>query len=194
VFYSIGLTAFVSDLWKKVVVGKSGQVPWYVPDDHFFTSQWNCSCRSRLLDWLTFAVIAMIGLSPTVLESVIPRQFTVEKMHQEMEGVGIDLNVEESRPSYLYGKMLYPRFFEAYQQPLDDRKGTLPAASISRIDFYLIGTRNIWVSFPVDQPVDDFSHGAEVLVEGSISRDTNYDLMYGGKKPYFIAQRIYFIE
>ena len=74
-----------------------------------------------------------------------------------------------------------------------DRHGRLPPGGVSRMVFYVIGTENIWVSLPVDKAPEVFPHGAEVLITGKITRDSEYFLRQK-LRPYFLADEILIID
>jgi hypothetical protein len=193
-FYSIGLTVLISIFWRVIVNGRSVTELNPQPEIGLFSLQRVIFQRNRWLERGALAFVLLIGTAPTILEPLIPQQYTEEKKAQVVESIHVDIKLDKGQYVYLYGKMLYPRFYEANEKPLDDRKGTIPNPTRDRMDFYLIGTRTIWVSYPTNQPVESFRHDVDVIVEGRIVRDTSFDLMYGGKQPYFLASRVLIIK
>jgi hypothetical protein len=194
VFYSIGLTVLLSILWRLIIKREAGADLNLGFDEGLFSSQKVPFQRNHWLERGVLVLVLLIGTAPTILEPLIPQQYTEEKKAQVVESIHGDIKLHKGQYVYLYGKMLYPRFYEANEKPLDDRKGTIPDPTRDRMDLYLIGTRTIWVSFPTKQPVESFRHDVDVIVEGRIVRDTNFDLMYGGKQPYFLASRVLIIK
>jgi hypothetical protein len=67
----------------------------------------------------------------------------------------------------LHGKIIYPQYFRSGERMLDDRKGRIPEFSYERVEFFLIGTKNIWVTLPGDQGKEYFPHGGEIIVIGT---------------------------
>jgi hypothetical protein len=107
--------------------------------------------------------------------------------------VGPCLNTAKS-PSDLekvYGKALYPRFFEKGEIYPDYRGGRLPDPDDSRVDFYLVGTQNIWVSIPAEEPEAVFPNAVDVIVVGNY-RKTKY--VENVERDYFKASCVYIID
>jgi hypothetical protein len=48
----------------------------------------------------------------------------------------------------------------------DIRSGSTPDFSQSRVEFYLVGSENIWISVPVKQENIELPHGSDVMVLG----------------------------
>ena len=67
----------------------------------------------------------------------------------------------------LYGKMVYPRYFRTGERMLDHRGATTPDFSFSRIEFYLVGTENIWVALPSHAGEEPLAHSKDVIVIGT---------------------------
>ena len=67
----------------------------------------------------------------------------------------------------LYGKMVFPRYFGTGERMLDHRRATIPDFSFSRIEFYLLGTENIWVALPSDRGEEPLGHAKDVIVIGT---------------------------
>ena len=62
----------------------------------------------------------------------------------------------------------------------------------SRLDFYLIGMENIWVSLPLDQAPDYFPHGSDAIVVGEIVRDSDED-RENRLYPYIFGPNMYIL-
>ena len=151
-------------------------------------------------------LLIIIGISMPVTEFLIPRRYTSEILDNRFkEIVNLDSTAQDqdllvtmqsiqlTRHTRVYGKALYPGFFAVDETFTDDRQGYLPPAGQSRLMFYVIGTKNIWVSIPMDEPPDYFPHGAEVVLLGDIVRDSEEDLKQR-KRPYFLASEVYLLE
>ena len=55
-----------------------------------------------------------------------------------------------------------------------------------------MGTENFWVSLPLDNPKDLFSHYTDVVVFGTLKRTANFKLRQG-YLPYVQADLVYVI-
>ena len=133
-----------------------------------------------------------------VLERSLPEKYSRVRGAEVLRAAAESSRPESSRfaramlaeqVSMIYGKALYPRFFTAKQQIPDDYKGTLPRSGAARLDFFLVGTENIWVSLPIEKPPEILPHGTVVLVSGHLTRDDNRWLAMG-YKPYFQADQV----
>ena len=134
-----------------------------------------------------------IGWGPTIAETLIPQKFSDSQLLKHTN----DLSLTRERTDsliFLYGRGLYPRYYSQNERPTDNRRGKTPDPTIERLDFYLIGTRNIWVSLPVEGYTNPFHHGAVVIVEGMLTTKTNDTSLIGEQQPYFLAQKIYILS
>jgi len=143
----------------------------------------------------------IIGLSMPAVEALVPPRYTMENLLAKLDDIDLQLlsdidlqeGSEKQEPDLLYGKAIYPGFYQAGEIMLDDRNGKLPDGNTSRLDFYLVGMENIWVSIPLDQAPDYFPHGSEVIIEGYETRNSPEDLE-NRKKPYFLAERVFILD
>ena len=147
------------------------------------------------------AVVAiLIGFSMPIAEAVIPEKYTAQEFTIRLETINpqiLDQDsfqiMEEGNPGWVMGKAIYPGYFRAGKELLDDRNGRVPDGSISRLDFYLIGMENIWVSIPLDAAPEYFPHGSEVIIQGVITRDSAAYLEEG-LHPYLLADRVLILQ
>ena len=148
-------------------------------------------------------VLILVGLSMPLVESSIPRKYTFDRLYNRIEeykaeSIPIPVYLEQAihedkgEPllDLLYGKALYPGFFEADEEILDDRSGRIPESGIPRIVFNLVGTEHIWVSLPISTAPEDLPHGSDVVVLGKITRDSEEYLAIK-LQPYFLADQIF---
>ena len=160
----------------------------------------------EILPWLGGLLLILVGLSMPLAEIIIPQRYTFETLEtrlNELEAASVsndpiafDENLDlirKSKDASIYGKALYPGFYTENEIMEDDRRGLAPPAGQSRLVFYIVGTRSIWVSIPMDEPPDYFPHGAEVVVLGNITRDSEADLQEG-LRPYFLASKAFIMN
>jgi hypothetical protein len=148
----------------------------------------------RILVWSM--VLILVGFSLPISEYLIPIRYTQASMENRLEQVSKILSKNEETLAVqgddgliqLYGKALYPGYYRAGEFVLDDRSGRVPDSTPSRVVFYLVGMENIWVSIPVEDAPEYFPHGAEVVVEGRITRDSEEDLK-NRLRPYFLGTK-----
>ena len=125
---------------------------------------------------LLFTVLILFGLAVPLVPNLVPSRYSEEAgveildevVNEYPDQLGFDTNLlsENSRLSVIYGKALYPRYFQAGNKMDDDRGGTIPDYSYSRVEFYMVGSVNTWVTLPINKTLEYFPHGSEVLVIG----------------------------
>jgi hypothetical protein len=150
-------------------------------------------------------LLILVGLSMPLVESSIPAKYTLERLDNRIEiynaeGVSIPLDLQsviqedqgESPLEFIYGKALYPGFFEADEEILDDRAGRIPASGNPRMVFNLVGSDPIWVSLPISAPPEIFPHASEVVVLGNVTRDSE-EYLEKKLQPYFLAEQVFIL-
>jgi hypothetical protein len=127
---------------------------------------------------LVVFVIAFIGLALPLSELVFPDQYTEQILRSKVKSLiresqepdssfGNQMGEETfSSDVIAYGETVFPRYYLAGERMEDDRFGTIPDYTYSRIEFYLVGTEKTWVNIPLEKPVD-LPDGSEVIVIGS---------------------------
>ncbi|MCK5606930.1 hypothetical protein KAR91_33820 [Candidatus Pacearchaeota archaeon] len=123
------------------------------------------------------AILLFLGFSFPLTENLIPSKYTEDILTEKLLQVSTQINNKNENIEYLlknepdlhiiYGKALYPRLFEAGSRMEDDRYGDIPDFSSKRVEFFLVGTDNIWVTLPVNKKTEYFAHGSEVIVLGT---------------------------
>jgi len=150
-------------------------------------------------------LIILIGFSLPIVESIIPKKYSLDTLDirlNTLESQGIDIpntlfqvqkdGQDSFGSTFVYGEALYPSFFEADEDLLDDRHGRIPEAGLPRTIFNLVGTTNIWVSLPISVSPAVFPHGSEVVVLGKITRDSE-ELLAIKLQPYFLAEQVFIL-
>ena len=124
--------------------------------------------RKKKYSSLALAGIVCAGLVLPLSEVLIPTPFTDTTLEIQLENLrqetGYKVPTGVGGQVILYGKALYPRFFDAGDRMDDDRRGLIPDYSFNRVEFYLVGTQNAWVALPSRDKVKFLPHGSEVLV------------------------------
>ena len=150
--------------------------------------------------WVGIVLVLVFGISMPIAESLIKPRYTKEKLDLRWSEIG-DLapaittsDLDGGGDGVLvYGKALYPGFYNAGESVLDDRGGRVPEASAARLDFYLVGMENIWVSIPLGGSPDSFPHGSDVIIKGRITRNSE-DFLQEGLHPYILADQIILLD
>jgi len=153
--------------------------------------------------WLITAGISIciiIGISMPLIESIIPPRYTEESLNQRLASISSNevlvqkfRDPDENPLTVIYGKALYPGFYEAGEIVQDDRNGRVPDSDQSRLVFYLVGMENLWVSIPTDVAPSYFPHGVDVILLGNLTRNSETDLS-AGFHPYFLAENAIVLE
>jgi len=196
VFYGIGLTEICflfirqkqpADMLKQSRSQAGGQIKGF----------WRYS--------LTGLTLLLVGFSLPAAEILIPTRYTEERLDdslrfilaedQKITGLSEWSEIEEfsnSNGRILFGKALYPRFYEAGERMPDDRDWRIPDYSYPRIEFYLVGLKNTWVNLPLGTSIETFPHGSDVVVFATWEKSKIVDGIrtHGG---YFKASRIFIL-
>jgi len=144
----------------------------------------------------------IVGISIPLSEFIIQPEYTRQNLQNIVEDLEIEslsaeqIDLDENDPDrsiLLYGKAVYPRYFPEGEKYLDDRRGRIPDPDKSRVDFYIIGMNNIWVSVPTQVPAQVFPHYSDVIVVGRYVRNLEQDRRKG-VKPYFEAQKVFVLN
>ncbi len=127
--------------------------------------------------WLGTLILVLAAISLPVIEIVLPPLYTEETLDQvrenildrvqpvDQQGAGIQQILRGSQP-LVYGKALFPRYFPAGEEMTDDRQNTIPPSTFSRLEFYLVGMKNIWVVIPLEESLP-LPQGSEVIIKGT---------------------------
>ncbi len=200
VFYGIGLSVII-----KNTINSNHEVinNWWWNDQTSVIIQNTVDFRkSKLGMVLTSAALFMFGLSFPLAESAIPKKFNEEKKLMAVDVISSvsknDLNMDEcielKNSGYLveYGKALFPRYFEA-DRILEDVPGrNFTDPDENRIEFYLVGTKNIWVAIPNNRALRDFPNGSEVIILGDIKSTEYFRRGQTDNRDYFSAKCLIF--
>jgi len=165
VFYGIGLSAAVSKGLSLV----SNSSLNFSEEEVSVKKQPIDQVKANWYSILALGGVLVAGLILPISEILIPSPYTEDALEikidllQEEHGLSLPTS-NKNKEVILYGKVLYPRYFRAGDRMEDDRKGTIPDYSYQRVEFYLVGSQNGWVTLPVTSELDYFPHGSEVLI------------------------------
>ena len=195
VYFGIGLSWIAAWLRRVLIKNASDRSPGpFIETNNAAGSPYLSGSGSRLLIISASIIIVLIGLAMPLGEYLIQPRYTKIKLDQILlqEVNDTDDFWPMSGNTLVYGKALYPGYFQAGEEVLDDRGGRVPDSSISRLDFYLVGMENIWVSIPMASVPEYLPHGSEVIIQGRIERDSETYLKQG-LRPYFLADKVYLL-
>lgn len=155
---------------------------------------------------LSVGLLVLIGLSPIYIEKLFPVEFSEDQKLDLISELSWKQDLAAEAPEacapffaepdpdrILYGRALYPRFFEEGERNLDHRKGTLPESYGDRIDFYLVGPETIWGSLPAESPKGLFPPRSMVLLYGSRVQNS-YRNNFTENEDYFLTECLILIE
>lgn len=204
VFYGIGLTEFSFFFLKKMNILRD-EIPMLLSENSL---EAKTQYKQKFPWFVMISSVLMIifGLAPIFSEMILPAKYNeraiestltiISQMDQEdympLKQCYID-EINSSSSSIIYGKAVYPRYFEMGETLNDDRGTSLPDSSYSRLEFYIIGQQNIWAALPLDEPLEPFSHYSDVIVLGEILHENENDIEVR-YWPYFRADSIYTID
>lgn len=144
----------------------------------------------------TSLLLFVIGLAHPLSVEWIPTRYTQEGLEERLSQVSL---IEENLPAegeqvVVYGKAIYPRFFEAGDHMADHRWGTVPESSYPRVEFYLVGTENTWAALPGEEGVEFFPHSSEILMIGTREPQLKNDAGKAISGEYIKASTIYIFD
>ena len=126
--------------------------------------------------WVALAVVFLLGLALPLAEQVIPRRYTqaeAERRLTALLGDASPLSAAEKAEvqrllddgaSVWLGRALYPRFFAAGEGM--EGLGGMHKRPYSRLEWFLVGSANLWVVFPGGERETRFPRTADVLIVG----------------------------
>lgn len=158
VFYGLGLAWVLRKAAGYAGLGEPGD--WWLNEE--ITAEADRKFRLYLSPVFisTSLLLFVIGLAHPLSVEWIPTRYTQEGLEERLSQVSL---IEENLPAegeqvVVYGKAIYPRFFEAGDHMADHRWGTVPESSYPRVEFYLVGTENTWAALPGEEGVEFFPH------------------------------------
>jgi len=169
VVYSVGLVEIVSGIatWISEKPGTNA----------LEESTPNTSPQTFWHYFVPALLILLFGASLPLIERYVPRRYTQADIEARLNNLLADKNdmlsedeelllreVLQADVSLWSGRALYPRYFQA-GDGMDGMGGTYKRP-FSRIEFFLVGSDNLWGVFPYSEAGVGFPHGAEVLVIG----------------------------
>lgn len=127
-------------------------------------------------------IIFLVGSSLPITEELIPQQYTQEETDQKLNQLlsssdsvlSSDEKVywrimDEKWLTVLYGRALYPRFFEKGEHAIDAKKESDYA--FSRVEFHIVGidtdTARVKMVLPTTYAPEFFPNGSDVLLLGN---------------------------
>ena len=181
VFFGIGLSEFIGALIRILDPKEK-----YINHLRWFTQQRGefsiiSIHHKNVVQWLSVVLLVLIGISPAILEKVIPTQYTESKLTEKLTRIQSTFSkspdlLEQCFPEneslktnqILFGQALYPRYYDQGEILGNDRRYTVDTPAPPRIDFYNVGTKNIGVSLSNVTPALIFPHKTDVIVSGTI--------------------------
>jgi len=167
------------------------------------------SQTSQKRTWYVIPVTVMLvilGWAPVASEIILPNRLNNDTFETRMavlteSSQGVEAEplhcyvneIDQTSSTTLYGIALYPRYFEMDEALEDDRGRRLPDSDQQRLEFFIIGDTETWVSLPLDEPMAPFDNNSEVIVLGEYVRNSHED-KDAGYKPYFEAEAIYILS
>ncbi len=183
VFYGIGISYLLSQLGKSF--------DWIAIPECWVSEKQITAGEGQIFRPVNPSLILiggfllLVGSAFPIAEVSIPQAYTQEGKEQVLGQVAEQLpSIEagEAGQDVIYGKALYPRYFKGNSRMEDDRDGTIPDYSYERVEFFLVGTDNLWITLPGKEGKKYFPHGRDVLVFGTRQpeyRDSTGERVYG---------------
>ena len=124
-------------------------------------------------------VILLVGVALPLMEQIIPPRYTQAGIDERIEdllgGNGVLSDLDAARfqalldegQSIWYGRALYPRYFQSGDGM--EGLGGVYKQSYSRLEFFLVGTKNQLAALPFAEGEIEYPHAADVLLIGSES-------------------------
>jgi hypothetical protein len=132
---------------------------------------------------LALTTFALIGLSLPLVQWIIPRRYPILTPEETVRAYAPDglilENGETISPSdllsflqnekgatVLYGRALYPSYYEKGRYWGDENPTLLAASEYDRLQFHLIGPRKTFAFIPFAAAPAEFPHATDVLIVG----------------------------
>lgn len=119
---------------------------------------------SRRRFFKIIVLIVCLGTFVPLTEMVFPKKYPVNSQEVLANQIGITL---ENGEIVLYGRALYPRYYNAGDGEPDTAKIGYEPNEKSRLIFFLVGTKNELVVFELKQVPKYFPHTADVFIVGT---------------------------
>jgi len=117
---------------------------------------------------LTFILILFLGLFLPLTEIAFPKKYPLLTQSQIAAKIGVPL---EDGDVAIYGRALYPRYYEAGDgEPETAKTGYAPAEN-ARLIFFVVGNANILVVFDLANSPEYFPNAADVVLIGKYAEN-----------------------
>jgi len=110
-------------------------------------------------------IIVMVGLSLPLTEKIFPERYPV--LNQEQLVTSSDLHILESE-KIVYGRAIYPRFYEARDGEPGSGKLGYGESDEPRLVFWMVGPDPGLVIVPLENTPDFFPHASDIWVVGKL--------------------------
>ena len=146
----------------------------------------NQNTHPQTFSWMkilpALCIVSVIGLSLPLIEWSMPVQYPAVKANELIPNLISDESpipasdieyflATESSATLLYGRALYPSFYESGKYWGDDDSYPLTVRNMSRLQFQLIGPQGGFVFLPLLDSPDYFPHASDVFVLGCDTKD-----------------------
>ena len=183
-FYSIGVIEWIY-LFNKGQTESSLSRRVEKNNQSFFLIE--KSGKNKYILLLASAVILFVGVFIPLIEVFLPNQYPDEKKEEHLEYLLNDVNspltqmeedqlaafLEMDGASAVYGRALYPNYYETGQQVVSTKIKYFD----NSLTFYIAGEEVIYAVLPVTEPPDYFPHGSEIIAIGC--KNTTFDQVEG---------------
>ena len=170
-FFSVGIVEW----GKSLVINRNRDIAYgsIIDEETGITTRGK---RSNYKPILLSVVILMIGISIPAVEYIVPNSYPEDIGEQKIDYLLSDQNsqlssadkkrissvLDDGNGSAIYGRALYPRYYEPGQQA----EGIYYKYFDHSITFYVVGEDFVYAVIPVDNIPDYLPHAADVIVVG----------------------------
>jgi len=183
-FYSIGLIKIIRYCFGKCLGDhiKGYSEPWFSEQDP--EKMGSGGHKSPVLMAIVIVTLVLIGSSPSILEGMIPSQYSKEYLTSILKSPDFDKSVTENawnrcldevdknpEIELFFGSAIYPRYYQQGEIRGNDRRLIPQDIDVSRIGFYLVGDINQGVLLEGAEKDQIFAHSTDVIVIGKVIRD-----------------------
>jgi len=117
---------------------------------------------------LTFSLVLFLGLFLPLTENAFPEKYP--PLTQEEIAAKISVPLEDGEVA-IYGRAIYPRYYEAGDgEPETAKTGYAPADN-ARLIFFVVGSSNALVVFNLSEVPDYFPNAADVILIGKYAEN-----------------------
>jgi hypothetical protein len=124
--------------------------------------------ESRRSIFRVLILILCLGIFLPFTEAVFPEKYPPQSQEELAKNIGV---MPENGEVVLYGRAIYPRYYEASDGEPETAKIGYEPSEKARLVFFLVGSKSGLVIFELDEAPEFFPHTSDVIMIGTQTAD-----------------------